>query len=84
MSSSGDLSKDIDGILKPSSNTRKCILGKCIVDLSDDDAISLEVLLKSTVSNIKIADLLNRHGFVVGETAIWKHRSKKCPCVRLR
>ncbi len=84
MSNPGDLSKDIDGILKPSSSTKKCILGKYIVDLLDDDASSLETLLKSTVSHLKVSDLLNRHGFAIGETVIWKHRTEKCSCVKLR
>jgi hypothetical protein len=79
--SSGDLSKDIGEILQPSRN-KKCILGKYFEDLSDDDSTSLEVLLNSTVSNAKISDLLNRHGFAIGETAIWKHRAKSCACVR--
>ena len=82
MTSAGDLSKDIDKILKPSSREKRCILGKYFTDLSDDDSTSLEVLLKSTVSNSKISDLLNRHGFTIGETAIWKHRAGNCACMR--
>jgi len=81
MSISGDLSKDIGEILKPSRD-KKCLLGKYFEDLSNDDSTSLEVLLKSSVSNAKISDLLNRHGFAIGETAIWKHRSISCACVR--
>jgi hypothetical protein len=81
MMSSGDLSKDIGEILKP-SREKKCILGKYFTDLSDDDSTSLEILLNSTVSNSKISDLLNRHGFTIGETAIWKHRAGSCACVR--
>jgi len=81
MASAGDLSKDIGEILKPSRD-KKCILGKYFEDLSDDDSTSLEVLLNSTVSNAKISDLLNRHGFAIGETAIWKHRAGSCACVR--
>jgi len=81
MATAGDLSKEISEILKPTRD-KKCILGKYFEDLSDDDSASLEALLNSTVSNAKISNLLNRHGFAIGETAIWKHRSGSCACVR--
>lgn len=79
--SAGDLSKDIDELVNPVRN-KHCVVGKLLNDLSEDDATSLEVLLNSHVSNAKIADLLSRHGFKIGETAVWKHKRKSCACVR--
>lgn len=78
----GDLSKDIEQLLNP-VNTKKCAVGLIFDDLeSDNDRESLTALLASPVSNAKITVLLNRNNFKIGETAIWKHRSEACACVR--
>lgn len=82
MINQGDLSKDIDQLLNP-IRTKKCAVGLIFDEIeSDNDKDSLTALLASTVSNAKITALLNRNNFKIGETAIWKHRSNACACVR--
>jgi len=81
MTNQGNLSSAIHDLLE-NKRDKKCILGKLLDDLKDPDLEAMNTLLASTVSHAKIADLLNSNGIVIGETAIWKHRTKRCPCVR--
>lgn len=81
MLNQGDFSKSVDELLNPTRN-KKCVVGLVYDELQGNDADSLTALLASPVSNAKISDLLNRNGFKIGETAVWKHRRDNCACVR--
>lgn len=78
----GDFSKSVDELLNPKQ--KKCVVGLVFDELEGNDADSFAALLISPVSNIKIAQLLQRNGFKIGETAVWKHRKNSCPCVRAK
>lgn len=81
MGNQGDLSSAITTFLETKIE-KKCILGKLLDDLADPDLKAMKTLLSSNVSHAKVADLLNSNNIVIGETAIWKHRTNRCPCVR--
>ena len=80
MPQQGDFSKSVDNLLNPPR--KKCVVGQMHEELQGNDADSLVALLASPVSNAKISDLLNKNGFKIGETAVWKHRTDNCACVR--
>lgn len=76
----GDFSKSVDALLNPKWD-KKCTVGLVFDDLQGNDADSFTALLNSPVSNRKISELLNKNGFKIGETAVWKHRKNNCACV---
>ena len=78
----GDFSKSVEELLAPKQ--KQCVVGLVYEELKGNDADSFTALLASPVSNIKIAELLQRNGFKIGETAIWKHRKDNCACARIK
>ena len=78
----GDFSKSVEELLSPIQ--KRCVVGQVFDELKGNDADSFTALLASPVSNIKIAELLQKNGFKIGETAIWKHRKNNCSCARTK
>jgi hypothetical protein len=59
-----------------------CVIVKILSKLEGPDKAALDELLNSKVSAAKIAIVLNKNQFPVGENAIWKHRTGRCCCMR--
>lgn len=78
MPNQGEFAKAVDDLLNPPR--KKCVVGLAHSELQGNDADSLVALLASPVSSIRISDLLNKNGFKIGETAVWKHRTNNCSC----
>lgn len=78
----GDFSKSVEELLAPTQ--KRCVVGLVFDELKGNDADSFTALLISPVSNIKIAELLQKNGFKIGETAVWKHRKNTCSCARTK
>jgi len=49
---------------------------------AEDNAILQEALSDARWSTAALTSALNERGFSVGDTALRKHRNKKCACVR--
>ena len=82
MPNQGDFSKAVEELLTPTQ--KRCVVGQVFDELKGNDADSFTALLASPVSNIKIAELLQKNGFKIGETAVWKHRKDNCSCARTK
>lgn len=69
--------------LTPPLDGSLCIIGKKSLALSKEDQEVLEASLADprwSTSALKLA--LDDRGFVVGETALRRHRVKECNCAR--
>ena len=81
MINSGGLSKDIEKLLTEQI-TPTCIIGKIKFELSEQDASALDTLINSKVTVLQICNILRKHNFKVGNTAVAVHRKKQCLCYR--
>lgn len=81
MINSGGLSKDIEKLLTEQI-TPTCIIGKIKSELSEQDANALDALMNSKVTVLQICNILRKHNFKVGNTAVAVHRKKQCLCYR--
>lgn len=81
MINSGDLSKDIQKLLTEQV-TPTCIIGRIKLELSEQDANALNALIDSKVTVLQICNILRKHNFKVGNTAVAVHRRKQCICYR--
>lgn len=69
--------------LTPPEDKSLCKVTVQATDLTPEDfAILQEALSDSRWSTSALASALNERGFAIGETALRKHRSKKCACAR--
>ena len=66
------------------NKVKYCIVGKFEQELDKRDADAFQELMQSNISHMRVALLLSQNDFIVGETAIWKHRSSRCSCARTK
>lgn len=69
--------------LTPPLDANLCKIAQLASELNpEDNAILQESMLDQRWSTSALASALSDRGFVVGETALRRHRIEKCKCVK--
>ena len=72
----------LEGLTPPLGNSL-CLVSKRSLELDEKDQEVLEASLSDPRwSTAALRKALDERGFVVGETALRKHRAKECNCAR--
>ena len=69
--------------MTPPKDGSKCKVGQMAAKLSDEDQQILnEALSDVRWSTLGLTKELNARGFIIGDTALRRHRDKVCTCVK--
>ena len=73
----------LEGIAPRNKDGLCAVMSRAIEQLEADDINILNAALADPKwSNLSLSETLTERGFFIGESAIRRHRSKKCVCVR--
>jgi len=72
----------LDEIRNEAPKAKPCKVARHLTAMDKKDAADIETALADpTIPTTHIASVLTRHGWVVGQMAVKKHRDGECCCV---
>ena len=73
----------LEGIEPRNKDGLCAVMSRAVEKLDADDINILNAALADPKwSNLSLSETLTARGFAIGESAIRRHRNKKCACVR--
>ncbi len=77
----GDFSQSVEQMVA-TDDRFTCAVREIGKKLSESDRPALTDLMDSSLSTYKVTKFLRDSGFSIGQTTVWKHRTKQCSCER--